>query len=282
MAIDSVVNNTTVSVLPYNSKNKLLTDDDLKHILKRYGVNTKHRNLALYQLAMVHRSYCTRKNENFVSGNTKCPVHVKVRLQEMSNERLEFLGDAVLSLVVAEYLYERYPIQDEGFLTSLRSKLVCGKMLSKLCGHLGLAEWAIISKQVEDDGGRDSAKLQEDALEAFIGALFLDFGKTGFSMAKTFIVSLIETFVDFAQLVSTIQSNKDRFVKAFAARYGVPPVFVEHQVGGGGGVGQSQAENTHIAIKDRDGCVVAVGSGPNKKEAEQDATNKALVYLGVA
>jgi ribonuclease-3 len=262
------------SSLPYNSKNKLMCDDDLKSLLTRYGIQTRHRDLGIYRLAMVHRSYCTRKNENYVSGNVNCPNDSTVKLQEISNERLEFLGDAVLSLVIAAYIFERYPTQDEGFLTSIRSKLVCGKMLAKLSKQLGISQWVIVSKQVEDDGGRENPKLLEDTLEAFIGAIFLDFQRSGFAMARTFIINVIETFVDFAELVTTIQSSKDRFIKSFVTRYGMAPTFADHpdQIG---------TNHVQIAVKDRDGCVLAIGSGTNKKEAEIDACNNALLYLGI-
>jgi hypothetical protein len=95
--------------LPYNSSNILIQNDDLKEFFKNHGLaDIQFNNINLYRNAFVHRSYCTMKNDDFTSGNERCPKNC-MPLQEMSYERLEFLGDAILGMVVARYLYERYP-----------------------------------------------------------------------------------------------------------------------------------------------------------------------------
>ena len=122
---------------PYNPQNILLDKQSLESILHIYDNptdNNKHVyfDLNLYRNAMVHRSYCTRKNENLLNGNTSCPNNC-IPLQEESFERLEFLGDAVINLIIGKYLFERYPDENEGFLTKLRTKLVNGVMLANFC-----------------------------------------------------------------------------------------------------------------------------------------------------
>jgi ribonuclease-3 len=91
----------------------------------------------------------------------------------MSYERIEFLGDALLGMIVANYLYTRFPDQNEGFLSKIRTKIVNGRMLGYLSDKIGFPKFAIISKQVEETGGRNNFKIMEDIFEAFIGALFL-------------------------------------------------------------------------------------------------------------
>lgn len=260
--------------LPFNPNNKLMSPEALEKILATHGVTgAPPIDINVYRLAMVHKSYCTRKNENYLTGNVHCPPDVRVKLQESSNERLEFLGDAVLSLVVADYLYERFPDSDEGFLTTIRSKLVCGKSLSRLADIIGLAEWLVISKQIEDDNGRGNAKILEDTFEALLGAIFLDFGDFGFLRAKAFVTGVLERYIDFAQLVTSAQSTKDKFLRFYAARFGSMPSFGEIERAADG----SEVE---VSIRNRDGFVVAVGTGSNKKEAEADASVRALRYYG--
>ena len=95
-------------------------------------------------------------------------------LQENSNERLEFLGDSILNLTVARYVFDRYPDDNEGFLTNMRTKLVNGKMLAFLGEKIGLQNHVVISKQIESNRGRSNKNVLEDAFEALIGAIFLD------------------------------------------------------------------------------------------------------------
>ena len=265
----------TSSCLPFNAKNRLITHDALETLLRHHGVKQKYRDINLYRLAMVHRSYCTRKNENFLTGNVHCPADVKVKLQENSNERLEFLGDAVLSLIVADYLFERFPDCDEGFLTTIRSKLVCGKSLAKLAEAIGLAEWLVVSRQIDDDNGRNNAKILEDTFEALLGAIFRDFGEDGFNAAQAFVTGVLEQYIDFATLICSAQSAKDRFIRFYASRFGSLPSFVDLDRTPGSNGGEIE-----ISIKNRDGFVVAIGSGSSKKDAEADASARALKYYG--
>ena len=106
-------------LLPYNPLNILVQKSDILNLTKNF------KDINLYRKAFVHKSYCTRKNENFLNGNINCPPGC-LPLQEDSNERLEFLGDSILNMVVADYLFERYPDENEGFLTRMRTKLVNG------------------------------------------------------------------------------------------------------------------------------------------------------------
>ena len=207
---------TEVEEFPYNNMNILIEEEQVNKILRDYGISFKCYNVDIYRKAFVHKSYITRKNENFVTGNKNCPEDC-LPLQEQSYERFEYLGDSVLSTTVANYLYQRYPDQNEGFLTKMRSKLVNGHMLGDLCRKVGLNKWVIISKQIEENNGRDNYKILEDIFEAFICAIFLDFNskqinlKTfesgiGFQIAEKWIINVLESKIDFAELIK--QSKK--------------------------------------------------------------------------
>lgn len=263
---------TATTMTPYNSKNKMLTPEALDAILAQYGVTTPHRDISLYRLAFVHKSYCTRKNENFVNGNVKCPKDC-MYLQEGNQERLEFLGDSVLGMAVADYVYERFPDSEEGFLTKVRTKLVNGQMLAFLSDKIGLAEWIILSRQIEDNGGRNNVKILEDTFEAFLGALFLDFG---YVHAKTFIVQIVETILDFASLMMSNTNFKDTFLKYYQHNHNEIPKFYELHVN----TNKQGGKEYRVCIKNKAGNVLSTGKGANKKAAEMDAAYNAMVYFG--
>lgn len=261
-------------VLPYNPNNRVLHDAQLADFLREHGVMQPFNDINLYRMACVHKSYCTRRNENFVNGNIKCPDNC-LGLQECSNERLEFLGDSVLGLVVTEYLYERFPDSEEGFLTKMRTKLVNGQMLAELAKKIGLGSFVIISKQIDDNGGRANAKLLEDTFEAFIGAVFLDFGAQGLEMAREFIITIVESNIDFAVLVASNTNYKDTFLKYYQHNHNSMPRFFELNVGSRNG-----EKEYNVCIKSKDGVVISSGRGANKKLAESNAAYNALKYFG--
>lgn len=259
-----------VLTTPYNELNRVICHDELDNLLKTYDVDEPYRNIDIYRKALVHKSYCTRKNENFLDGNVKCPPNC-LPLQEESNERLEFLGDSILGKVVAAYLFERYPDENEGFLTKMRTKLVNGKMLAHLSQLVGLKPFILLSKQIEDGEGRNSANILEDAFEAFIAAIYMDFGDKGDEMARRWILSVIESNLDFAELIKNNNNYKDLFLKYFQQNFNYIPKFFEMKVE----TVNNQKRHT-VCIKDNKGNIICIGRGSNKKEAENDASKNGL------
>lgn len=269
-------------VLPYNSLNILIDEDQILEILLMMGmvIPSEHKiNVNIYRRAFVHRSYCTRKNENFIDGNVNCPSNC-IPLQEESNERLEFLGDSVLHTVVAKYLFERYPTENEGFLTTTRTKLVNGEMLAHLSHQIGLNKFILISNQIESNNGRENKSILEDTLEAFIAAIELDFEEKdenlGHIMASQWIIGMLETCVDFTKIMMQNTSMKDKLVKYCQHNYQFIPKFCEIDIS------DMNGKRVHtIYIKNNTGVVIGIGKGNNKKSAELDASKKALNYYNV-
>jgi len=281
--------------LPYNPSNVLLSLDDLCVFFKAHGMDTvKPNNLNMYRNAFVHRSYCTMKNTDFDTGNERCPPDC-LPLQEMSYERLEFLGDSILGMVVARYLYERFPDRPEGFLSGMRTKLVNGRMLGSLAERVGFPKFAILSKQIEDAQGRSNYKIMEDVFEAFIGALYMDFqtdedtvsfsspkmmplSGTGFYVAEAWIVAVLEKYIDFAELICARSNYKDMLVRHMQHAFQDAPRFFEVDV-------RMVDSKTHqkefsYCVKDRSGAAIGTAKGASKKEAENLAARKALEYYG--
>lgn len=271
-----MINSELTPTLPFNVNNVLLPEEKVRQILNAYGLeHLPIRDVNLYRKAMIHRSYCTRKNENFVEGNTQCPPECAIPLQEESNERLEFLGDAVLNLAIATYLFERYPDENEGFLTKMRTKLVNGNMLGHLCGLLGFDTYLVISKQIEENIGRKNVKLLEDCFEAFLGSIYLE---GGFEAAYTWITELVESHLDFSELIVSHNNAKDTLLKYCQHHFSFLPKFMELSVDNM--PASASGKQYTVCVKDKNNTTIGFGKGPNKKQAEQEAAKAALAYYG--
>ena len=256
--------------LPFNSKNILITLPDLLELLKKYSIDKPPNDLTLYQKSFINKSYCTRKNETFQEGNKLCPIDC-LPLQEESNERMEFLGDSVLNTTIAEYLFHRYLGESEGFLTKMRTKIVNGKMLAFLSAKVGLQKYILLSKQIEDNDGRKNSNILEDTFEAFIAAIFLDYNS--FDIAKSWIIGVVEEYLDFSELVQMNNNFKDQLLKHYQQNYSYLPKFYEMDV--------KMVNNAKIytmCVKDTDDKVLGIGKGGSKKDAENDAARIALGF----
>ena len=281
--------------LPYNSDNVLINEDDICFLFDKYGLKgVKPNNINLYRNAFVHKSYCTMKNADFITGNQRCPSDC-LPLQEMSYERLELLGDSILELCVTKYLFDRYPDQNEGFISKLRTKIVNGKMLGHLSGLIGFSKFAIISKQIEQSQGRDNYKILEDIFEAFLGAIVMDFQSevdeikfpenipksiipisgTGIHFAEIWIITIIEKFIDLSELIQSKTNYKDMLVRYMQHTFQDNPKFFEINV--------EIRNNKKVfiyCVKNRSGAILGTAYGESKKDAENNSAKAALVYYG--
>lgn len=295
--IESIHNKTkdvSYSELPYNNQNQILQESDLKAFFNSNGLEgIKFNNINLYRNAFIHKSYCTMKNTDFTSSNVKCPSDC-IPLQDMSYERLEFLGDSILGFVVANYLYMRFPDQNEGFLSKIRTRIVNGKMLGYLAEKLGFNKFAIISKQVEDANGRNNYKIMEDIFEAFIGALYIDFQTTddmvklpekiklepltgaGYFVAEQWIIYIIENYLDISDLILQKTNYKDMLIGYMQQTFQFTPKFNEISV-------TNTKDNNKIfsyCVRDRTNTIIATSQGNSKKDAENNVSKEALIYYG--
>lgn len=257
---------------PYNPSNILLEENNLREFL--LDIKYSPKNINLFRNAFVHKSYCTMKNSDFEKGNLHCPVDC-LPLQEVPYERLEFLGDSILGMVIAKYMYNRFPDQHEGFLSKMRTKVVNGKMLGHLASLIGFPRFAIISKQVEDTGGRDNYKIMEDIFEAFIGALYKD--SDDMYLVEKWIISVVESYIDMTDLILKNTNYKDMLVTYLMNNYQDTPKYFEINV--------ATINNNKVftyVVKNRDAHILGTGKGNNRKEAENNASYEALKYLGLS
>ena len=267
------------------TRNVPVTKVEVENILRKNNVRMKPTDISLYQKAFSHKSYAKKKkkDDDFPSDSSSDDEESS----EESNERLEFLGDSILSSVVATYVYERFPDQDEGFLTRMRTKLVCGESCSKFAEYLQLSKYILLSKHVDQIcNGRRSKKIMEDAFESLIGAIYKDFSGgggtwaygTGFTAAKWFILNVIEKNVDFTELIMTDTNYKDRLLRYFQQIYpnGVYPEYRLVSI-----EGPTHNKVFTVSVFDIEGKKLGTGEGASKKKAEQSASRVALTNLSV-
>ena len=259
---------------PHNPKNVIISANDVNKLLHTFGSAHKAKNVDVYRCAMVHRSYCTRKNETVEQGNAKRP-RTCVPLQSSSNERLEFLGDAVINLIIGTYVYNRYIDQNEGFLTTIRTKLVCGTMLAFLASCIKIQPFFIISQQLES-GGRDNAKLLEDMFEAFVGAFYIDTGND-VPLVSQWLIRVIEDHVDFTDLVTNRDNPKVFLQKHFQRTRGYVPTFETTGVD----VANKKRVFT-VSLRDRENRTLATASGHTKKSAEIECAAAYMRSTGIS
>ena len=187
------------------------------------------------------------------------------------NERLEFLGDSVLSLIVSEYIYEKYKDKPEGDLTKIRASVVCSRSLSALANRISLGSYLLLGKGEDLNGGRERNSILADAFEAVIAAMYLD---GGIEPAEMFVLKFIRkqmrnfeanpTFVDYkTELQEIIQQNKEERVQY---------VLVEES-----GPAHDKFFSVEVHLNSN---VIGRGQGKSKKIAEQMAAKEALELMG--
>ena len=210
------------------SHNRLISREEIEDILNKVGpigddgIPLTVQSVIPYQTAFVHKSFPHEMDPsiNFIPKE--------------SNERLEFLGDGFIGSIVGKYLIDRFPEEQEGFLTKIRTRLVRTSMLHRFARFLSIGSFILLSPQVQrlthigPNKGRNNPRLYEDCFEAFVGAIIQDFGdEQGYRFAKRFIVGLIEYLVDFAELIMHNENLKDRLQVSFQARKWKNPVYID-------------------------------------------------------
>ncbi len=223
-------------------------------------IGHRFRNEAILRRALTHSSYA---NEEFARSD-------KVVL--LSNERLEFLGDSVLSMVTTEYLYRTIDDKPEGELTKIRAQVVCESALYKIATAIGLGKYLYLGKGEEHSGGRSRPSILADATEALIAALYLDGGiDAARSFVLTYIPGMVETarngvlFKDYKTTLQEIVQKSREETISYAQD---------------GEEGPDHDKRFHVTLFINSNPF-SEGIGRSKKEAEQNAAREALILMGV-
>ncbi len=212
-------------------------------------------NLNLLTEALTHRSYLNEHREYAGSHN----------------ERLEFLGDAVLELAVTAFLFTKFPAISEGELTSYRAALVNTVSLSETAQALGINDYLLLSKGESKDTGRAREVIRADALEAIIGAIYLD---SGYESAEAFIAKNLYGKIDEVIAKRSYQDAKSRFQELAQEKKGVTP---NYETLSEVGPDHNKRFTVGVFIGEKE---IARGEGQSKQEAEQSAAQAALDKTG--
>ena len=216
------------------------------------AIGYQFRDIGLLQNALAHSSYANERWHNSL----------------MSNERLEFLGDSVLGMLVANYLYRAFPNRPEGELTRMRADMVCEQTLARIAGQLGLGEHLLLGKGEEQGGGRSRNSILADAVESVIAACYLD---GGMDAAKAFVEKFVLVTVptqkmnnaDYKTALQELVQQKKNQTLAY------------HLVGESG----PDHDKKFTVELTLNGTVVGTGIGSSKKRAEQAAAQVAMEKL---
>lgn len=216
------------------------------------AIGYRFHNISLLQNALAHSSYANERWHNSL----------------MSNERLEFLGDSILGMVVADHLYRNFPNRPEGELTRMRADMVCEKALAQIAGRIGLGSHLLLGKGEEQGGGRSRDSILADAVESVIAACYLD---GGMEAAVGFIRQFVLVNVPVSRL-----SNADYKTALQELVQQKRNQILAYTLVGESGPDHDKRFEVELTLN---GQVVGKGIGSSKKRAEQDAARAALETL---
>ncbi len=218
-------------------------------------INISFTDLSLLRQAFTHRSYLN-EHRGETGGH---------------NERLEFLGDAVLELIVTHFLYEKYPDRNEGELTAYRASLVNAVTLSEVAANIGMNDYLLLSRGEAKDNGRARQMLLANAFEAVVGAIYLD---AGYDAACMFITAHLFPKIDNIVRQGLWQDAKSLLQEKMQDAEGATPYYSVLKE-----TGPDHDKHFAVGVYAKE-VLVAEGSGKSKQEAEQDAARKALAQRG--
>ncbi len=244
----------------YRIEGKIIDDPAWKEIIPEFEktIGFKFKNINLLQAAFMHASYINR-----ITGEH----------QDVSAfERMEFLGDSILGLVVAEELFVRYPDQPEGIMSKMKSKLVSEKYLALIAEQIDLGRYLLVSAEEDRSGGRKRKSILSDAMEALICAIYLD---SGMAKARSFIHRLVLKDFEEALESDALMNFKSILQEYSQAKYQKPP---DYMVVDEKGPDHKKTFTVSVSIQNE---ILGTGSGRSKKQAEQDAARIACNRLGL-
>jgi len=216
----------------------------------------KFNDISLLKNALTHSSYAN-----------------EIKDKHSSNERLEFLGDSVLSIIVSEHIYEKFPTMPEGELTRLRSSLVCEKALCGFSRELGIGDYLLLGKGEDKGGGRERDSILADAFEAVLAAIYLD---GGMEPAKKHVMRFVLRELKYH---SAEDSNKDYKTELQEIIQKNPEEAVTYFTIDEQGPDHDKVFTVEVRLNSN---VIGVGKGKSKKGAEQMAAKQALMLMGKA
>lgn len=227
---------------------------DINKILKdcQKAVSYNFKNEEYLLEAITHRTFA---NENKFDKE-------KIKY----NQRLEFLGDSVLSLIISDYLFKEYPNYKEGLLSKIKSSLVSSQTLSQLSKDLNLGDFILLGVGEEASGGRYKENMLEDLFEAIVGAIYLD---SDIGKARDFIIKAYKDKLDDLNISNSYKDYKTIFQEIIQKKYKINPVYKTKEI-------ENNKFKSEVYVNDKS---YAVGFGKTKKESEMETAKNGLDYI---
>lgn len=238
------------------NKRKVMTPQERAYSLAALvaSLHLPIKDLALMDRAFTHTSYANENKSRHV----------------MHNQRLEFLGDAVLDLIIAEYLFVRNPQMTEGELTKTKAMVVCESSLAACSRKLNFGHYLLLGHGEEGSGGRERPSILADVFEAFIGALYRE---AGYEVTAQFVLSHLQEYLQKAQTGSLVKDFKT-MLQEYVQRDG--ECAIHYLAVGEEGFAHDKTFFVQVVIEN---TIYATGSGKSKKEAEQEAARETYRLL---
>lgn len=216
----------------------------------------KFSNIEVLEKSLTHSSY-SNEDKSYLKVN---------------NERLEFLGDSVLSIAVSRFIFDKFPDYPEGDLTKLRSQVVCEDTLSLVATNLNVGTYLLLGKGEEASGGRERKSILADAVEAIIAAIYVD---GGYKEAEKFVLDNLKRYIQLAvngKIITDFKSNLQEYYQGIKQTCKIRYIVTKEE-------GPDHEKMFHVSVLVNK-KVVGSGVGKSKKLAEQDAAKNALISEG--
>lgn len=225
-------------------------------------IGYKFNNPELLERALTHSSF---SNESGLRNH-----HM------LCNERLEFLGDSVLSIITSNYLYKTFTECPEGELTRMRAEVVCERALSAYAESIGLGEHLLLGVGEEKNNGRKRKSILADAFEALLAAIYLDSGKDGMDTVEVFLMPFIKNEIENVRKKGSFNGDPKTLLQQFVQQ--AEGDFLEYEVVGESGPDHMKSFKVEARLNSN---VIGRGEGRSKREAEQNAAREALKLFSV-
>lgn len=274
-----------------NYRNKEVSYDVINNIFKKYNIDFHvDNNIELFIQGLTHESFSENiENYDKLKEEYQKKTPKMVFIKNNNYERFEFLGDAIIKPIISIYLFNRYSYEQEGFLSTLRTKIESTNSLSHLFQCLGLKDYILMSQSFEQEGNRDNIHIMEDCFEAFIGALYMYGTKNNdtydkiMSIIQKLMNTLIETELNLTELIQIKDYKGELNIYCHKAKYPVP-VYIKNNIQSSvvshkGKYATNKEMYLYSVSVQVNGKIYGPTSDIILKEAEQKAAKLALEYL---
>ena len=270
--------------LKYNYRNKQLDLDYVQQLFNKYNLNNKIKNVKLLETVFIHTSYCNNSENSSEIENNELNLEqmeldiasnklIELKLPNQSNDKLDWLGDSLVGYIISLYLINRYPIENEGFLSKLRSSLIKSNNLAYIVKYLKLNDYLIISNHMESLSNRNNNNILQIIFKSLISYIDSEYE---IEERKLFLFTIFESIINFSELIINDINYKDILIRYYNYNKLNDPKFELAQIYG---LSNNRVFTTIIYNSEKE--QLGIGKGKSKKESEQQAAKDSLIKIGI-